>query len=280
MKKVYLFSLFFIISALFNIARSQCIVNPGEDGQACGFTYTLDASGSSPGGVWTGLGNFADANSPITEVDVAQYGVYVFVYTVETADCKNSGQVSVEFGEDPTTANAGSDYVVCGLAANLTGNDPAVGTGIWTGNGTFSDSENPGASVSVGAYGTYDFTWTTSNCNCPTSSDVVSITFMDPEIENAAFAGYDFNTCASVVSLNGNAPMDGATGMWTGPGAFFNVNDPNSDVQLTGQSNGPYLFTWTISNPCGTTSSDQVVITYDNNLAGATAGENKSVCGL
>jgi large repetitive protein len=75
-----------------------------------------------------------------------------------------------------------------------------------------------------------------------------------------ADAGEDQSICETFTTLTGNVPLVGA-GTWTvvsGSGIFADPNDPSTTV--TGLSNGPNVFAWTIDNaPCAP-SVDEVII--------------------
>lgn len=60
----------------------------------------------------------------------------------------------------------------------------------------------------------------------------------------SAQAGPDQIICGSLqATLSGNS-VTGATGIWSGPATFSDVNDPSSEVNVDGY--GTYTFTWTL----------------------------------
>ena len=96
-----------------------------------------------------------------------------------------------------------------------------------------------------------------------------------------ANAGFDQSTCGFSLTLNANDPQTGV-GLWTqvsGPGTitFSNPNARNSSVTVSVE--GSYTFAWTITEGAVSTS-DNVNITFYNNVTVANAGGDQSVCGL
>ena len=81
----------------------------------------------------------------------------------------------------PTTSNAGTDQILCGISTtSLAGNTPAVGTGFWTkvaGSGETILTPSSPTSQFIGLNGNaYTLKWTISNGTC-TSVDSVDINF-------------------------------------------------------------------------------------------------------
>ncbi len=248
--------------------------NAGPDQQICGLSAQLGAllpAGAT--GTWAGSASFANSNDPNTTISVNQYGVYQFTWIVDGPCGSGVDYVVVEFGQQPTNVDAGPDASTCGLSYNLAAAQPSIGIGTWQGPGLFGDSNQPNTTVTVAAPGTYTFSWTVSNCNCPLLTDEVTITF--GEGGGIANAGPDQTICGTSFDLAASlAP--GATGQWTGPGVFADSSLPNTSVSVA--SGGSYTFTWTVTDGCGT-SSDQVTIVFGENPDLAYAGPDQSVCG-
>jgi len=96
-----------------------------------------------------------------------------------------------------------------------------------------------------------------------------------------ASAGPDATYCPgiNVGTLSANAPGSGETGVWSGSGAngviVNNPSSPTSAITLSGGSSGAATLRWTITNPNGCTSYDDVVITNRGGLITVTAGANQ-----
>ncbi len=154
------------------------VANAGSGGNECDLDFILKAvSGSiDVHGTWsmtsgTGTATFSpNASSPTATVTVSEYGTKVFTWTVTNGPCSASSDVTVNFYQQPV-ANAGPGGNNCGLEFYFNA-VPSSGTGTWTkvsGPGTVTFSPNnhdPGAKVTVTAYGTYVFRWTEVNGSC------------------------------------------------------------------------------------------------------------------
>lgn len=262
----------------------QPVANAGPNAQTCGLTIALGATPSVGTGVWTrtsgpGAANFANPNSPTSNVTVTAYGQHVFRWTETNGTCSDFDEVTVDFFQQPI-ANAGPDNETCGLSIGLAA-VPSAGLGTWTrtsgsGAANFANPNDPTTTVTVTAYGTHVFRWTEVDGIC-SDSDEVSITFYQQPIANA---GPDNQTCGLTISL-GAIPSVG-TGTWTlnsGPGAanFANPNSPTSSVTVTVY--GTYIFTWTEVNGTCAPSSDNVTINFYEQ-PNADAGPDNQTCGL
>lgn len=85
----------------------------------------------------------------------------------------------------PTQALAGSDQVLTDTLASLNANTPASGSGHWSlvsGSGTILAPSSPHSGVSGLSLGQNVFRWTISNGVCPSSSDDVMLTRIEPSI--------------------------------------------------------------------------------------------------
>ena len=86
--------------------------------------------------------------------------------------------------------------------------------------------------------------------------------------EPTSDAGINQEVCENFTDLSANPPTNSAdggimTGEWSiisGFGQFSSINNPNAFV--SNLSNGENIFEWTLTNDCGTSTS-QVVINYD-----------------
>jgi hypothetical protein len=267
--------------------------NAGADQNLCGLTTTFTANTPANGtGTWTqisgpGTSSFTNANLPGSGVTVSVIGTYVFQWTITNAPCvASSDQVQIIFSAAPTTSNAGPDQTICATAgtATMTGNTPAVGTGIWTQiSGPVSAAITTPVSATTGitgmtTAGTYVFQWSITNAPCVASTDQISVVVN--AAPTASNAGADQNLCGLTTTFTANTPANG-TGTWTqisGPGtsSFTNANLPGSGVTVS--VIGTYVFQWTITNAPCVASSDQVQIIFSAAPTTSNAGSDQTIC--
>ncbi len=91
----------------------------------------------------------------------------------------NATQVITVF-RNPSPSNAGPDQTVAVNNTTLAATAPAFGTGTWSviaGTGTFSNVNNPAATVTGLSPGINTFRWTVTNGPCTGNSNDVNITF-------------------------------------------------------------------------------------------------------
>ncbi|MFC2101517.1 hypothetical protein ACFLS7_00820 [Bacteroidota bacterium] len=117
-------------------------------------------------------------------------------YSVEVVETSADGcdgdpvTLQVAVSELPTTADAGSNQVICSsLDAVMAGNTALVGSGTWSqvsgpGTITFTDATSPGTAVTASVYGTYVLRWTISNGACAESTDDMTIKFSPKPLTN------------------------------------------------------------------------------------------------
>ncbi|HMO34350.1 MAG TPA: autotransporter-associated beta strand repeat-containing protein [Lacibacter sp.] len=274
---------------------------PNQTGAAtCGLTQvTLAANTPTVGtGSWSIVsgtgGSFGNANSPTSTFSGTSGETYLLRWTISNSPCTAStSDVTITFNQNPTAANAGPDQTgiaTCGLTqVTLAANTPTIGTGSWSivsgTGGSFGNASSP-TSTFIGTAGeTYVLKWTISNSPCTASEDEVTITFnINP---TAADAGPDQTGAATCgltqVTLAANTPSVG-TGSWsivagTG-GSFGNSASPTST--FSGVAGNTYTLRWTTTNGV-CTSTDDVVITFNQNPTTANAGPDQTgaaTCGL
>lgn len=154
----------------------------GTDQNVCGTTSTLEGNNPTVGsGTWTlvsGAGTITSASSYNSGITDLGLGANTFRWTISNGTCTASTDDVVLTGyTPPTTANAGSDQSVNITTATLDGNNPSVGTGVWTltsGTGTITSSSTYNSGITGLGAGENIFTWTITNGIC-TSTDEVSI---------------------------------------------------------------------------------------------------------
>lgn len=251
------------------------VANAGVGGDECDLNFTFSATATAGVGTWTGVGpglvTFNAPNSPTSNVTVTNYGTYVFTWTEVNGSCTSVDQVTVNFYEQPL-ADAGLGGDECDLDFDFSA-DASVGSGLWTllngpGTPTFADDTDPTTNVSVDTYGTYNFTWTETNGTCTDFENVV-VNFYEQPVANAGVGG---NECDLDFSLTGVASA--GTGLWTytGPGTATFNSDISAATDVSVDTYGTYVFTWTETNG---TCSDQASVTvnfYEQPVANAGLG--------
>ncbi|MFT3884137.1 MAG: gliding motility-associated C-terminal domain-containing protein [Flavobacteriales bacterium] len=275
------------------------VANAGNDQQVCTplTSATLGGSGLIPPatGTWTlvsGSGTIVSPHDPNSIVTGLGIGENVFEWTVYNGPCSGVtvDQVSVflfDLNAPPATAGPDQSYCTPMSSVTLTGNTPTgAAIGTWTlaqGTGTFTDVNDPIATIDGLTVGENIAVWTIDNGVCGISSDSLSIFIFD-ENNPPASVGPDQEYCTPQDStfLTGNTPIFPATGTWTvidGAGLFADVHDPNSKV--VGMAIGANTFVWTTNNgPCpdAITSDTLTVIIYSDSTAAANAGPDQSSC--
>jgi len=236
-------------------------------------------------------------------------GTYYFrrVVTGSTSCDGYSDTVTLTVNEIPTLSGASQVAPVCegsGALINLTGllvsstfdisytiNSGAVqtATGVssdGSGNASFTSivlsAANNGQILEITSV---TITNTTPNCTQTFTTDVTLSVTENPSVANAGADQTGAATCGlTSVTLAANAPAVG-TGAWSivsGAGGSF--GDASSPVSVfNGTAGITYTLRWTISNAPCTASTDDVVITFNENPTTADAGPDQTgvaTCGL
>lgn len=252
--------------------------NAGSDQTLCADNATLAGNnpviGTGQWSVVSGSATFSDGtlfNTIVTDLD---QGDNVLRWTITNNGCTSSDDVSIT-NDLPSEPDAGTDQNLCADNATLAGNDPIIGTGLWSvvsGSAIYTNSNLFNTTAINLAKGSNQLRWTITNAGCSLYDDVL-ITNNLPSLPDA---GSDQTLCADNTILDGNSPTVG-TGEWTtvsGSGTFVDNTDPASDV--TGLTQGTNVFRWTISNE-GCTYFDDVNITNDLPTE-ADAGPDQTIC--
>jgi gliding motility-associated-like protein len=160
-------------------------------------------------------------------------------------------------------ANAGDDFEICGLDAQLNADNPSFGTGEWqmASGGTFNDLTLPNAVVTSNSYGSQDIVWTVSNWTECTDQDVVMVTFYEQPVDIEA--GEDIKTINYETNLNAT-PTDIGTGYWQKistdkESEFVDSTLNNTSVKLL-SGEAEYKFLWSIQNGICEVISDSVLV--------------------
>ena len=258
------------------------------------FNLAANAPDAGNTGTWTaspaaGVTFAPNANDPNAAANVPSDGAYTFTWTItdDSATCSPSMDDVDVVVAAPASASAAPDQTICASSTVMTATASTGATGTWSyvsgpGGFSFSDINDPAATVSFISNGTYVFEWTVNAGNCSTDSDQITIDVGIPP--TTAAAGPDQDVCnSSNVTLGGNAyNTDTEIGTWSllagAPNSpnIADASDPNTNV--TGLITGTYTFRWTIkgiNNPLCPESFDDVVVEV---YTAANAGPDQDLC--
>ncbi|MBL7909519.1 MAG: T9SS type A sorting domain-containing protein [Bacteroidia bacterium] len=162
-------------TALAGPNQTICISNPST---------TVNGNTPSVGtGSWTlisGVGVITNPTSPSTGITgIATAGVNIFQWKITNGACSSVSTLTIVSDALPSTSAAGPSQTTCVTSATLSGNTPAVGTGVWTlvsGSGAITSPGSPVSGVTALGGGTNVFQWTISNGVCLPSTSTVAIT--------------------------------------------------------------------------------------------------------
>jgi uncharacterized protein (TIGR02145 family) len=253
--------------------------NAGPDVlNATATSITLQATAPAVGaGTWTVLygsgGTLTNDSTPNATFTGVAGTIYTLRYTVSNGCGSTSDDMNVSFSSgggsgcspQPSQANAGPDASnLCGVAT-LNANVPTVGTGQWSkisgSGGSFANSSSASTTFTGTAGETYVLRWTITNA-CGSTADELTLVFVGAP--TTANAGLDqTNVTTQFAALNGNAPTVGS-GQWTivaGVGGSLS-GASTRNATFTGTPTQTYTLRWTITNACGTTTFDDVQITF------------------
>ncbi|MCU4175702.1 PKD domain-containing protein [Carboxylicivirga sp. N1Y90] len=202
-------------------------------------------------------------------------GRNVLTWVITSGSCVSSDDVII-INNQPSTAFAGQDRIICVDNVNLSANIPQYGVGTWeliSGSGIITDVSDPNSNVTGIGSGKNRFRWTIDNNGCTSSDDV--------EIANnyiQSVAGFDQINCADTALLEANTafPGEGTWGVVGGSGSayFDEPHNPYSKVRNLDQ--GDNVLTWTISYD-GCNSVSNITIT-NNNPTKSLAGPDQALC--
>ncbi len=261
------------------VYNNDFTVSAGNDRTVCSVSELNPLNGTDPEtgtGYWSviyGNATFADKSLYNTSVTSLQHGVDSLVWHVTRNDCPKSDTIRI-LNDSVTLAYANADRTVCDGTVELSGNNPVLGTGEWTGPGGFTSTDNSISFTGLNP-GNNNFRWTISSSHC-SSYDEVDVLYEKLEVN----AGEDRTICSTTeFSLSGTDPGFGGRGEWThiggvGPAVFENSTDHQTSFLELGP--GKNTFRWTIyRNTC--TAWDDVVWKNDS-VSVAIAGDDQTVC--
>ena len=269
------------------------IINAGANQTVCANNAQITLAGSVTnvtGGVWTsnGTGTFSPSNTALnatytpSAADITSGLLRFILSSNNSSPCATvRDTMFVTITSAPSTANAGTDLVICGTSiANLTATTPTVGTGHWSlvsGAASINNANLANTTLTGLTPGSsYTLQWTVSSPGCvPNSDNVVVSVDLNPTTANA---GLDKVLCnVTSATMTANAPTVG-TGSWSvvfGTASITNPTSPTTTVtNLVAGSTA--ILRWTITQGV-CTSTDDVNITI-NQPAIVNAGVNQSFC--
>ena len=282
-------------------SSSSPSANAGPDQDLCTPITSTTLNGSAPifpsTGTWTlvsGTGTIVDPTNPASPVAGLSIGPNVFRWTVQNGPCANAltfDEVTITiFNGGAAQPNAGIDQELCSPTSSTTlAAEAAVfpGIGAWSvvqGTGTFSNINNPNATVSGLSIGVNIFRWTVNYSTCGSPSDDVSIIVYN-SAQGESNAGADQTICTpqNTVTLAAAPVLTPGFGTWSvaqGSGSFVDVNNPSTVV--TNLAVGENILVWTVYNgPClaAPLTTDSVSIwMFDQNNPIANAGADQQFC--
>ena len=247
----------------------------GPNQTVCGTTATLAGNTAIVGtGLWTlvsGAGTITTPASPTSGVTALGIGANVFQWTISNAPCPAStSTVTITGVTAPTVAAAGPNQTFCGTTATLAGNNPVIGTGLWTlvsGAGTITTPTSPTSGLTALAVGANVFQWTISNAPCPASNSTVTIT-INPILNPTITPPGVLCVSASPDTLIAASPG----GTWSGTG-ITSTSLGTFNPTLAGV--GPHQIIYTQPGACG--GADTITVTVST-TADATITQPAPVC--
>ncbi|NJO88202.1 MAG: hypothetical protein HC831_03950, partial [Chloroflexia bacterium] len=259
------------------ITSNAVTADAGSPQTLCADNTSLSAA---PPGIGTGswsvtsgsalITNSLNRQSPVTNLG---QGSNILRWTVTNVGCSEFDEVVIT-NDLPDQPDAGTDINTCNSTVNLTGNNPAIGDGVWSTLSGTASILNPtlyNTAVTV-TPGVTTFTWTITNNSCTLSDDV--------EVSNESFTvnvNPDNVTCDGTFALLGTNPADvgtgTGTGQWTvvsGSGVFDNSLSYSTTVRnLLATGGRESIFRWTITDGL-CSDNDAVKITNDQVSASVT----------
>jgi len=189
--------------------------NAGSNEDLCNVSsFTLAGNTISVGtGIWSQVSGpntatVTNINSPTSTITNVTTGSYVFRWTATNGSCTQSDDVTINNYAPATTANAGSDQIICSSTATMTANTISVGSGLWTkisgpSGGAITSPSSPTTTITGIAAGTYVYRWTSTNGAC-SNYDEVSIMKNCPPVATddagTTAQGVTFVTSVSILS--------------------------------------------------------------------------------
>lgn len=191
-------------------------------------------------------------------------------------DTDNNGTPDFRQNTIPSTANAGPDQSGCSATYTMAAVAPVSGMGYWTvasGAGSFSNVNNPSATVSGTIIGTNNFNWTVYSDGCHSSVDQVSIINSNSPSAPSIFSNAPL--CEGG-TLNLSTPLvPTATYSWSGPNGFNSTLQNPTIASTTPANSGMYSLQITVGSCVSGVGTSNITI---DQAATANAGPNINSC--
>ncbi|MCX6205325.1 MAG: hypothetical protein NTZ19_03635, partial [Bacteroidetes bacterium] len=199
-----------------------------------------------------------------------------------------SNIVSITVLSTVSISAAGTDQTLCDqTTTTLAANTPASGTGIWTAiasnpsTASFSNANDPNATVAGLIAGTYQFVWTISNVLCADSKDTMQVTVVPPTVAGTLSA--DAIVCATAnsdtLSLSGST---GAILTWeystNNGGAWSTIANTNNTYTYNNLITSTDYRAIVQNQICPSVYSNIVNITVLQTATIAAAGTDQTLC--
>ncbi|WP_199119797.1 hypothetical protein [Pedobacter sp. ASV28] len=189
-----------------SVGTNQQVCNTGFPGTP---TISTTLTGNTPSGMETGTwtfvsgpttltaANFNDIHSPVATITGLAQGTYVLRWTIvptsnqTSADCQSSADLTITVANQPTTAIAGVNQVIClSDPVTLAANTITSGIGTWSVvskpigavDPVFANPNSPTSAVNGFVAGNYTLRWTSSNGTCTNSTSDMTITVKSCDI--------------------------------------------------------------------------------------------------
>ncbi|UII30376.1 gliding motility-associated C-terminal domain-containing protein [Fulvivirga ulvae] len=228
---------------------------------------------------WSGPTAIGDVEDPVN-LDAGTYDVTV----TDANNC--TFDLNGIFVAIVTTADAGSDQLLCSDAATLAGNNFLSGEqGTWTvlqGSGSFSpDANTPNATVTGLSTGINEFRWTITDLSmtCPGTTDEVIIEWYDLQLNN---------TGDIILDCNGDTDGAGTFNVSGGRSSFsFSTLINSAGATITNNANSvdfsnaaPGTISIEVTDIDGCTAESSVVVTEPLIITASTSTTDASCNGL
>jgi len=265
-----------------NLPTTADIVYPVNK-EVCTNEVTLQSNNPIYGtGQWSlvsGAGSFSTTSGLITNVTGLTRKNNHFKWTIRNVNCISEDTITIL--NNTVVADAGSDQTVCIDTTTIIASDPATiypffGTGSWAnvgaGSASISTSTSRRTHISLLSPGINKFRWTVKEGNCSIYDDV------DVNNNQVFASASNQTTCGETVTLDGNAPSGGATGIWTKLGGIGNVETSDSySSKVINLTQGTGTFRWTVTSSDGScTASKEITVTC--NTYSVNAGIDQHNC--